>query len=109
MRSFTLIGLIGVLLASTSIAQAHNTNWAWTEAKASKMVASDATVQLAVAERASLTAELNDAVRLYGALVFAAEQVGDRVGRGQVTSPCWAGINAPANRRGMVIGSTPRL
>ena len=67
MRSFTLIGLIGVLLASTSIAQAHNTRWAWTESKAAKMVARDATVKLAVGERASLTAELNDAVRLYGA------------------------------------------
>ena len=41
MRCFTLIGLIGVLLASTSIAQAHNTNLAWTEAKASKMVTNE--------------------------------------------------------------------
>jgi hypothetical protein len=78
MRSFTLIGLIGVLLASTSIAQAHNTRWAWTESKAAKMVNRDATVKLAVGERASLSAELNDAVRLYGALVFAAQQVDDR-------------------------------
>ena len=86
MRSFILIGLIGMLLASTSIAQAHNTNLAWTEAKAAKMVASDATVKLAVAERASLTAELNGAVRLYGALVFAAEQVGDRVAEARFQS-----------------------
>ena len=43
MRSFTLIGLIGVLLASASIAQAHNTRWAWTESKAAKMVASNTT------------------------------------------------------------------
>ena len=77
MRSFILIGLIGVLLASTSIAQAHNTNWAWTEAKAAKMVTNEGKVKLAVGERASLNAELNDAVRLYGALVFAAQQVGD--------------------------------
>ena len=77
MRSFILIGLIGALFASTSIAQAHNTRWAWTEAKAAKMVTRDATVKLAVGERASLAAELNDAVRLYGALVFAAQQVGD--------------------------------
>ncbi|MGH3142720.1 MAG: hypothetical protein ACRDO9_06275 [Gaiellales bacterium] len=77
MRSFTLIGLIGVLLASTSIAQAHNTGFAWTESKAAKFVARDATVRLAVGDRGSLTAELNDAVRLYGALVFAAQQVGD--------------------------------
>jgi hypothetical protein len=78
MRSFVLIGLIGALFASTSIAQAHNTRWAWTESKAAKMVTRDATVKVAAGERASLTAELNGAVRLYGALVFAAEQVGDR-------------------------------
>jgi hypothetical protein len=77
MRSFVLIGLIGALLASTSIAQAHNTTWAWTEAKAAKMVTRDGKVRLATAERASLNAELNDAVRLYKALVFAAEQVSD--------------------------------
>ena len=86
MRSFVLIGLLGVLLASTSIAQAHNTRWAWTESKAAKMVTRDATVKLAVGERASLTAELNDAVRLYGALVFAAEQVGDRVAEARFQS-----------------------
>ena len=83
MRSFTLIGLIGVLMASTSIAQAHNTRFAWTEAKAAKMVARDATVRLSAAERASLATELNDAVRLYGALVFAAQEVGD--GRAMAT------------------------
>ena len=77
MRSFILIGLVGVLLASTSIAQAHNTRWAWTESKAAKMVARDATIRLSASERASLMPELNDAVRLYSALVFAAQQVGD--------------------------------
>ena len=41
------------------------------------MVTRDGTVRLAVGERASLNAELSDAVRLYGALVFAAQQVGD--------------------------------
>ncbi len=41
------------------------------------MVASDATVRLSAAERTSLATELNHAVRLYGALVFAAQQVGD--------------------------------
>ena len=77
MRSLILIGLLGVLLASTSTAQAHSTRWAWTESKAAKMVTRDATVKLASGERSSLGAELNDAVRLYGALVFAAQQVGD--------------------------------
>jgi hypothetical protein len=71
MRSFVLIGLIGVLLASTSIAQAHNTNWAWTESKASKMVAGDATVRLPAAQRATLEAELLQSVRLYSGLLLA--------------------------------------
>ena len=77
MRSVVLIGLIGTLVASASIAQAHNTRWAWTESKAAKMVTRDGKVRLAAGERASLNAELNEAVRLYGALVFAAQQVGD--------------------------------
>ena len=77
MRRLVLIGLIGALVASTSIAQAQNTNWAWTEAKAAKMVMRDGSVRLAAGERASLNAELSEAVRLYGALVFAAQQVGD--------------------------------
>ena len=107
MRSFVLIGLLGVLLASTSIAQAHNTRWAWTESKAAKMVARDATVKLAVGERASLAAELNDAVRLYGALVFAAQQVGDGSGDGDVPGLSWPGTSARATRCGTVSGSTP--
>jgi hypothetical protein len=77
MRSFVFIAVIGAPFTSTSIAQAHNTNWAWTEAKAAKMVTRDGKVRLAVGERASLNAELNGAVRQYGALVFAAQQVGD--------------------------------
>ena len=68
MRSFVLIGLLGVPLASTSIAQAHSTRSAWTASKAEKMVAHDATVPLAFGERASLLPELNRTVRLYGAL-----------------------------------------
>ncbi|HEU0304761.1 MAG TPA: hypothetical protein VFR32_09280 [Gaiellaceae bacterium] len=42
------------------------------------MVARDATVRLPAAERASLEGELRQAVRLFGALHFAAQQVGDR-------------------------------
>jgi hypothetical protein len=78
MRTIVLIGLIGALFASSSIALAHNTRYAWTEAKAGKMVVRDATLRLSASERASLEGELKDAVRLYWALQFAAEQVGDR-------------------------------
>ena len=106
MRSFVLIGLLGVLLASTSIAQAHNTSWAWTEAKASKMVVREGKVRLAVGERASLNAELNDAVRLYGALVFAAQQVGD--GNTMATFQAVLARYVGARLRcGMVLTSTP--
>ena len=77
MRGVVLIGLIGALSVSTSIAHAHHTPWAWTEAKAAKMVTSEGKVRLAASEQASLNAELNSAVRQYGALVFAAQQVGD--------------------------------
>jgi hypothetical protein len=73
MRSFILIGLIGALLASTSIAQAHNTRSWWTEAKAETLVAYDATVPpLSAAERASLLPEMNRTVRLLGGLRLAA-------------------------------------
>ena len=73
MRSFVLIGLIGALVASASLAQAHNTRSSWTAAKAETLVAYDATVPpLAAAERAALLPELNGIVRLYGALRLAA-------------------------------------
>jgi hypothetical protein len=78
MRRFFILGVVGTVLVSTSIAFAHNTQWAWTEGKAGKMVVRDATVRLAAAERESLEGELEDAVRLYWALQFAADQVGDR-------------------------------
>jgi hypothetical protein len=71
MRSVVLIGLIGTLVASASIAQAHDTRWAWTESKAAKMVAGDATVRLPAAQRATLEAELLQSVRLYSALLLA--------------------------------------
>jgi hypothetical protein len=78
MRSFILIGLIGALFASTSIAQAHNTRSWWTEAKAETLVAYDATVApLSAAERASLLPELDRTVRLLGALRLAAWDLED--------------------------------
>jgi hypothetical protein len=77
MRSFLIIGLIGTLFASTSIALAHNTPWAWTQPKAAKMVRSDATVQLPPAEKAFLESELKQAVRLYCLLAIAAGEAGD--------------------------------
>lgn len=81
MRSFVLIGLIGALCASTSIAQAHNTRSSWTVAKAETLVAYDATVPpLSAAERSSLLPELNRTVRLLGGLRLAAYDVGAETG-----------------------------
>ena len=62
MRGVVLIGMIGALFVSTTIAQAQNGNWAWTEAKAAKMVTLEGKVRLAASERAPLNTELNDAV-----------------------------------------------
>jgi hypothetical protein len=76
MRRFFIIGLIGALLASTSIAFAHNTPWAWTQPGAARMVRSDATVQLPRAEKASLESELRQRVRLYLLLATAEGEVG---------------------------------
>jgi hypothetical protein len=77
MRRFFTIGLMGALLASTSIALARNTPWAWTPPKAAKVVRSDATVQLPPAEKAFLESELKQAVRLYRLLAIAAGEAGD--------------------------------
>jgi hypothetical protein len=77
MRRFFVIGFVGALLASTSIALAHNTPWAWTQPKAARMVRSDATVQLPPTEKAFLESELKQAVRLYCLLAIAAGEVGD--------------------------------
>lgn len=77
MRRIFIIGLATTALVSTSIAIAHNTPWAWTEAAARKMVVRDATVRLPASERAALLAELNQAVRLFGALHFAAGQANE--------------------------------
>ena len=101
MRSFVLIGLSECFSASTSIAQAHNTSWAWTEAKASKMVAREGKVRLAVGERASLNAELNGAVRLYGPWSSPRSRWGTG-GDGDVPGLSWPGTSARAIRYGMV-------
>jgi hypothetical protein len=77
MRRYFILGVVGTVLVSTSIALAHNTRYAWTEGKAGKMVVRDATVRLPATERASLEGELKDAVRLYGALYLAAREVED--------------------------------
>ena len=77
LRCLVTLGLVGALLATTSIAMAGSTRWAWTEAKARQTVVRQATVKLQAPLKSSLAAELNEAVRLYGALAFGAQQAGD--------------------------------
>jgi hypothetical protein len=77
MRRLFILGLVGTLLAATSIAVAGGTRWAWTEPKARQTVVRQASVKLQDTLKSSLASELQEAVRLYGALVFAAQQVGD--------------------------------
>ncbi len=107
MRSFILIGLIGVLLASTSIAQAHNTNWAWTESKAAKMVARRRDGQ-ACRRRTGIAGRRAQRRRAVVRRSCLRRTAGRRrnVG-GQVTRASWPGIVSPATRCGMVSESPP--
>ena len=68
-----LIAGIGVSIAAAASARSI----AWTESKAERIVARDATVHLAPSEKASLERELLDAVRLYNALELAARDEGN--------------------------------
>ena len=77
MRSFVLIGLIGVLRGLDVDRPGSQHELGVDRGQGREDGHRDGKVRLAVGERASLNAELNGAVRLYGALVFAAQQVGD--------------------------------
>jgi hypothetical protein len=77
MRNLFTLVFVGIVFASTSVALAHNTRWAWTEPKAEQFVVRDAKVRLQGPERASLEDELQSSLRLYGVLAFAATDVGD--------------------------------
>jgi hypothetical protein len=72
-NSFTL-GIVGIVFASTSLALAHTTSWAWSEQKAEQMVARDAKIKLQRSERIKLENELLSSVRLYNGLALAAAE-----------------------------------
>ncbi|MGH3082815.1 MAG: hypothetical protein ACRDNP_01930 [Gaiellaceae bacterium] len=59
----TLLSTIALLGATPLLAQTHNTRFAWTEAKAAKILARDARVQLPAADRKSLESELRESMR----------------------------------------------
>ena len=66
-----ILAVVAVALASTAVALAGTPSWVWTEPKAERIVARDATVRLQGADRA-LEAQLRASARLYGGLALAA-------------------------------------
>ena len=74
MRNRFTLGVAAIIFASTSVALAHTTSWAWSEQKAEQIVARDAKVKLQRSERIKLESELLASVRLYGGLALAAAE-----------------------------------
>jgi hypothetical protein len=77
MNRLILFGLVGIVLASTSTAVAHNTPWAWSPPRAAQMVIADAIVQLPAAERTTLEAEIRSARSEYLLAEIIASEEGD--------------------------------
>jgi hypothetical protein len=77
MNRLVLFSLVGIVLASTSTAVAHNTPWAWSPPRAAQMVIADAILQLPSAERTSLEAEIRSARSTYGLAEMIAFEEGD--------------------------------
>ncbi len=80
MRNVTL-GVAAVAFVSTTVALAGSTSWVWTEPKAERIVARDATVRLQGPDRA-LEAQFRASARLYGGLALAALEVNDPMAAG---------------------------
>jgi hypothetical protein len=62
---FRALLVTGILLASTSIALAHGTRWAWTEQKAEHTMTRDAALRLGSSQRAALEHELRTSAAYY--------------------------------------------
>ena len=76
-----ILAVVAVAFASTAVALAGNPSWVWTEPKAERIVARDATVRLQGPDRA-LEAQLRASARLYGGLALAALEVNDPIAAG---------------------------
>ena len=76
-----ILGVVAVAFASTAVALAGNPSWVWTEPKAERIVARDATVRLQGPDRA-LEAQLRASARLYGGLALAALEMNDPIAAG---------------------------
>ena len=76
-----ILAVVAVAFASTAVALAGNPSWVWTEPKAERIVARDATVRLQGPDRA-LEAQLRASARLYGGLALAALDMNDPIAAG---------------------------
>ena len=76
-----ILAVIAVAFASTSVALASGASWVWTEPKAERIVARDATVRLQGPDGA-LEAQLRASARLYGGLALAALEMNDPIAAG---------------------------
>ena len=76
-----ILAVVAVAFASTAVALAGTTRWMWTESKAERIVARDATVRLQGPDRA-LEAQLRASARLYGGLALAALEMNDPIAAG---------------------------
>jgi hypothetical protein len=76
-----ILGVAAVAFVSTAVALAGTTRWVWTEPKANRIVARDATVRLQGPDRA-LEAQLRASARLYGGLALAALEMNDPIAAG---------------------------
>ena len=76
-----ILSVAAVVFASTAVALAANPSWVWTEPKAERIVARDATVSLQGPDRA-LEAQLRASARLYGGLALAALEMNDPIAAG---------------------------
>jgi hypothetical protein len=70
--------LTAVFLCSATIAQAHDTQWAWSTSKAARVVSRDGRVQLPAADRAALAAELRELIPRFRTLEQFAWAVDDQ-------------------------------
>ena len=72
-----VISVVGIVLASSSTALAHNTPWAWKPSRAAQIVVAEAVVRLPAEESAILEIELRQARSAYALAEMIASEEGD--------------------------------
>jgi hypothetical protein len=105
MRNAITLGVVAVAFVSTAVALANSSRWVWTEAKAERIVARDATVHLQGSDRA-LQAELQASARLYNGLALAAREMNELIAEQTFRSLAYRfGTALDAVRNGVRIGT----